>query len=63
MSQGIAVVIKCGKSIPGTVYIQLKNKAVYRYSTVLTPAQMIKLKDQIEHAGRIVQLKHWTKVR
>lgn len=62
MSHGTAVSLARGLTHPEHTYIQLKNKAVYRYSLKLRPEDQLKLAARVKLNGNKVKLKHWIKV-
>lgn len=63
MTIGTAVQIECGKKDPSNLYVQCKNKSVYKFNRALTPAGVSDLTARIKSSGNKVQLKHWIKVR
>jgi len=63
MSIGCAVKFAVGKKRKDTLYIQLKNGAVYRHHAQMTGYQLVELAGAIARSNNRVQLKHWVKVR
>ena len=63
MSIGCAVKIAVGKKRKDTLYIQLKNGAVYRHPETMNPSALQGLVGLIKEQQRRVQLRHWVKVR
>ena len=63
MSIGCAVKFAVGKKRKDTLYIQLKNGAVYRHPDQMAHYQMTELVSSLQAANNRVPLRHWVKVR
>ena len=63
MSIGCAVKFAVGKKRKDTLYIQLKNGAVYRHPDQMADYQLRELVSSIQSDGNRVPLRHWVKVK
>jgi hypothetical protein len=62
MAIGIAVALEVGNIDPCNLYVQLKNKSVYKFNRRLTPTGTGELKLAIKSSRYRVQLRYWTKM-